>query len=63
MYRKEKQYQILCNGIMAVVAILTIIPLILLFIASVTANQDITLYGYSFFPKHLSLEALCIYLE
>lgn len=57
MYRKEKQYQILCNGIMAVVAILTIIPLILLFIASVTANQDITLYGYSFFPKHLSLEA------
>lgn len=51
MYRKEKQYQILCNGIMAVVAILTIIPLILLFIASVTANQDITLYGYSFFQN------------
>lgn len=57
MQKKEKRDQILCNAVMAAVTVITILPLILLFIASVTENTDITLYGYSFFPKHLSMEA------
>lgn len=42
---------------MGIAAVVTILPLILLFISSITANKDITLYGYSFVPKHLSMEA------
>lgn len=57
MHKKEKRFQILCHLIMGVASIITILPLILLFISSFTANKDITLYGYSFFPKHISLEA------
>ena len=57
MHKKELRFQLLCHIIMGIAAIVTILPLILLFISSVTANKDITLYGYSFVPKHLSLEA------
>lgn len=57
MYRKEKRFQILCNVIMAAVTVITLLPLLLLFAASFTENTDITLYGYSFIPKHLSLSA------
>lgn len=57
MHKKEMRFQLLCHIIMGIAAIVTILPLILLFISSVTANKDITLYGYSFMPKHLSLEA------
>lgn len=57
MYKKETRYQMTCNIIMASVTVLTLLPLILLFIASFTENKDITLYGYSFFPRHFSLEA------
>lgn len=57
MYRREKRFQIIAQVIMAAVALFTIMPLVLLFVSSVTSNKDITLYGYSFFPKHFSLEA------
>lgn len=57
MHKKEKRFQLLCHFIMGVASLITILPLILLFISSFTANKDITLYGYSFFPKNISLEA------
>lgn len=57
MLKREKRYQAMCNTVMTFVTIVTVLPLVLLFIASFTNNTDITLYGYSFFPRHLSLEA------
>ena len=57
MYKKDKKYQVISHLIMGTVTILTIIPILLLFVSSVTSNKDITLYGYSFFPKNFSLEA------
>ena len=57
MNKKEIRFQLLCHIIMGIAAVVTILPLILLFISSITANKDITLYGYSFVPKHLSMEA------
>lgn len=57
MYKKDKRFQIISHIIMGIVTTITITPLILLFISSVTSNKDITLYGYSFFPKNLSMEA------
>ena len=56
MHKKEIRFQLLCHIIMGIAAVVTILPLILLFISSITANKDITLYGYSFVPKHLSME-------
>ncbi len=57
MYRGDKIFQVVAHFIMALAAIITILPLVLLLISSVTLNTDITLYGYSFIPKHFSLEA------
>ena len=57
MHKKEIRFQLLCHIIMGIAAVVTILPLILLFISSITANKDITLYGYSFVSKHLSMEA------
>ena len=57
MHKKEIRFQLLCHIIMGIAAVVTILPLILLFISSITANKDLTLYGYSFVPKHLSMEA------
>lgn len=57
MYKREIRFQILCHIVMGIAAVITILPLILLFMSSITENKDITLYGYSFLPKHFSLEA------
>lgn len=57
MYRKDKVLQVVINIFMVIVTIVTLLPLILLFVASFTDNTYITLYGYSFFPKEFSLEA------
>lgn len=57
MRKKEIRFQVLCHLIMGAAAIITVLPLILLFMSSITDNKDITLYGYSFIPKHFSMEA------
>ncbi|MDO4284774.1 MAG: carbohydrate ABC transporter permease [Eubacteriales bacterium] len=57
MRAREIKYQVICNLIMGLAAVVTVLPLILLAVSSLTPNQDITLYGYSFFPKSISLEA------
>jgi len=56
---KKSNYkvQIFANVIMFIISLMTILPFALLIIASFTKNTDITLYGYSFFPKNWSLDA------
>lgn len=51
------RFQILAHAVMILAAAVTILPFLLLLIASLTDHQDIILYGYSFFPKNWSLEA------
>ncbi len=57
MTRRDTKHQLMCNGFMVIVTVFSLLPLLLLFISSFTNNKNITLYGYSFFPKSLSLEA------
>jgi putative aldouronate transport system permease protein len=57
MYKSEKRFQVFSHLIMGAATVITLLPLLLLVASSFTANKDITLYGYSFFPKHFSLEA------
>lgn len=55
--KNELRFQIGANVVMALVALVMVIPFILLVMSSLTSNTVITLYGYSFFPKEFSLEA------
>ena len=57
MYRKERIFQMIIHIIMILTTAFIVMPIILLFMSSITLNTDITLYGYSFIPKHFSLEA------
>jgi putative aldouronate transport system permease protein len=57
MYKSDKIFQIVANVILIAVTLVMVMPFILLIMASFTKNSDIVLYGYSFFPKHFSLEA------
>ncbi|MGB8452354.1 MAG: carbohydrate ABC transporter permease [Anaerocolumna sp.] len=55
--KNEKRFQIGANLVMLLVALIMVIPFLLLIMSSVTSNTEITLYGYTFFPKDFSLEA------
>lgn len=57
MKKQSRNMQIIANLIMALAAIFTVLPFILLVIASFTDNNVIALEGYSFFPSKLSLDA------
>ncbi len=58
MVNKHKlRFQITLNLIMLVVTIIAVLPFALLIISSFTKSTDITLYGYSFFPRNWSLDA------
>ncbi|MGO4537988.1 carbohydrate ABC transporter permease [Paenibacillus sp. 2TAB19] len=54
---ENKAYQILFNSILLLVALLMILPLLLLFISSITDENTLIANGYSFFPSQLSLGA------
>lgn len=57
---KEKPYsayQIVSNLIMILWAIIIILPFILLVMSSITEENALIRYGYSFFPKKFSLES------
>lgn len=55
--QSEKKFQIKAHMIMIIITIIMVFPFILLIMASLTDNTFITLYGYSIFPKKLSLDA------
>ncbi len=47
-------YQILSNGVMILVSICVILPFLLLFMSSITAESVLVADGYSFWPKQIS---------
>lgn len=58
MYTKsEKRFQAFSHVVMMIFALCAFIPFLLLIMASFSSNDSIILYGYSLFPKELSLEA------
>ncbi len=57
---KSKGYkvgQVIMNVIMIFVTLVMVIPIILLFISSVSSERSLIVHGYSFIPEQLSLEA------
>ncbi|MFV0465589.1 MAG: carbohydrate ABC transporter permease [Lachnospiraceae bacterium] len=57
MKNKNLSIQLVANGIMILAAVLTIIPFLLLIMASFTDSTEIAVSGYSFFPAQFSNEA------
>lgn len=56
MNRKSK-LEISSNIVLLLLSFSCIIPFVLLIVSSITDDATITLYGYSFFPQKLSLDA------
>lgn len=54
---ENKSYQITFNIIYLFIALIMILPLVLLFISSITDDNALLANGYSFFPSKFSLEA------
>lgn len=57
---KSKSYirhQIVVNAILIIVTLIMVLPLVLLFMSSITSEQALLLNGYSFFPAEISFDA------
>ena len=57
MSKGRKAYQIVINIILILVALCMILPLVLLFMSSITEENTLVVNGYSFFPAKFSLGA------
>jgi putative aldouronate transport system permease protein len=55
--RGRRIYQICINTILIFVTVLMVLPLVLLFMSSITEENTLIVNGYSFFPKVLSMSA------
>lgn len=63
MHKKEIRFQLLCHIIMGIAAVVTILPLILLFISSITANKDITALWLFFCTEAFKHGSLLLHME
>lgn len=57
MSKSEKRFQTGTNLVMCILSLIMILPFVLLIMASFTSSKEITVHGYSFFPREFSLEA------
>ena len=55
-HKNENIYQLLFNIIMTGITVLTLLPFVVLLSSSFSLNTDITLYGYSMWPRTFSME-------
>lgn len=53
----EKRFRVIATVILAIMTIFTLLPIILIVIASFTDEKSLLSNGYSYFPKALSLDA------
>lgn len=55
--RSRKIYQVVINIVLCLVTLMMVLPLVLLFMSSITDENTLIVNGYSFFPKKFSLGA------
>ncbi len=56
-YRDEKRFELIATIILTVISVITLLPILLIIIASFTEESALLSGGYSYFPKALSLDA------
>lgn len=57
MVDNSKGFKIIANAIMILLSLACLLPFVLLFVSSITDESSLMKYGYSFFPKKLSMNA------
>lgn len=57
MTAKERAFQIAAHGVLCLLAMFCLLPFLLLLSSSVTAENSLIRYGYSFFPREIDLAA------
>ena len=57
MTKDERAFQVAAVIVLGVLSLCAILPFVLIFIASFTEEKTLTQYGYTFFPRKLSLDA------
>lgn len=55
--KSNRRFQIFAYCVLSVVAVIVLVPFVLLFVSSFTDENVLITYGYSFFPRKLSLES------
>jgi len=55
--KSNTRYQIAIHIILSIITLGTVLPMILLFISSISSEESLLVNGYSFFPKEFSLDA------
>ena len=50
-------YQTVIHIILILISLIVVVPIILLFISSISSEKSLIVNGYSFFPSEFSLEA------
>lgn len=63
MSKGRKAYQVVINIIMIFVTLCMILPLLLLFMSSITEESTLIVNGYSFFPEKFSLGAYAYIMQ
>lgn len=59
----NKKYQILINALLVVLTLFMVLPILLLFMSSLTDENMLIAKGYSFFPKKFSIEGYAYILR
>ena len=57
MVERNKSFQIAANVIMILLSAMCIVPFILLIMSSITKENILLKYGYSFWPREISFDA------
>lgn len=53
----EQAFQTFSLVLLGIASLIAILPFVLIFMASLTEEKTLTIYGYSFFPRQFSLDA------
>ncbi|MCI8391959.1 MAG: carbohydrate ABC transporter permease [Roseburia sp.] len=59
----NKKYQILINILLVILTLFMVLPILLLFMSSITEESTLIAKGYSFFPKKFSVEGYAYILK
>ncbi len=59
----DKKYQILINILLVILTLFMVLPILLLFMSSITEESTLIAKGYSFFPKKFSVEGYAYILK
>ena len=60
---KMKKYEKITNVILTIMLFVFLIPIVMIFIMSISNEEDVVRFGFSFIPKQVSFEAYKVILQ